>query len=82
MATQSTARSSEVAAPGDSLPSPASELARRSERRVPTARETVDTLPELPTEPFDFEPHDTIPAPPWLDEPDAEDEPAPTQKTP
>jgi hypothetical protein len=81
MATESTARSSDLASRGDSVPAPASDLPRSSERRVPTSRETLETLPELP-EPFDFEPHDTIPAPPWLDEPEAEDEPAPTRKTP
>jgi hypothetical protein len=47
------------------------------ERRSPNPRDTLATLPE--GEAFDFEPHDTIPAPPWLD---LEDEIAPTQKAP
>lgn len=38
------------------------------ERRIPTARETLATLPELEAEELSFEPHDTIPAPPWLEE--------------
>jgi hypothetical protein len=38
------------------------------ERRIPTARETIATLPELEGEEFSFEPHDTIPAPPWLED--------------
>jgi hypothetical protein len=44
----------------------ATKLPRNNERRAPTARETVRTLPG-PNE-GDFEPHDTIPAPPWLDD--------------
>ena len=76
---------SEPATSGQSEPPPASERApgqRRSdsrvmERRLPNPRETLATLPE--GEAFDFEPHDTIPAPPWLD---LEDEIAPTQKAP
>ena len=48
---------------------------RVMERRVPKPRETLATLPE--GEDFDLEPHDTIPAPTWLD-----DEIAPTQKAP
>jgi len=44
----------------------ASKLPRNSERRAPTARETLRTLPG-PNE-ADLEPHDTIPAPPWLDD--------------
>lgn len=48
---------------------------RVMERRVPSPRESMATLPEGVD--FDFEPHDTIPAPPWLD-----DEIAPTQKAP
>ena len=52
----------------------AAQTPRRSdsgiERRVPNARETLATLPELDAEPLDFEPHDTIPAPPWLGEPE------------
>ena len=38
-------------------------------------RETLATLPEIEDE-FDFEPHDTIPAPPWL-----EDDLSPSHKT-
>jgi hypothetical protein len=38
------------------------------ERRIPTARETLATLPDFVAEDFSFEPHDTIPAPPWLEE--------------
>ena len=38
------------------------------ERRVPNARETMITLPDGETAEFDFEPHDTIPAPPWLED--------------
>jgi hypothetical protein len=49
------------------------------ERRIPSARETLATLPELDGEGFDFEPHDTIPAPPWLEE---LDDAAPTVKAP
>ena len=37
---------------------------------------TLATVPEFAAEELDFEPHDTIPAPPWL-----EDEIAPPQKT-
>jgi len=66
MASQSTALSSDPAAAGKTEPPAASEQSRRVERRVPSARQTVATLPE--GEAFDFEPHDTIPAPPWLDD--------------
>jgi len=49
-----------------------SKRAQSGERRVPTARETLRTLPEPVSSQaeleVDFEPHDTIPAPPWLDE--------------
>jgi hypothetical protein len=48
---------------------------RVMERRGPSPRETLATLPE--GEDFVLEPHDTIPAPTWLD-----DEIAPTQKAP
>ncbi len=41
---------------------------RVMERRIPSARETLATLPSVEDGDFDFEPHDTIPAPPWLDE--------------
>ena len=40
----------------------------RVERRVPNARETMATLPDVESSEFDFEPHDTIPAPPWLED--------------
>ena len=49
------------------------------ERRIPSARETLATLPELDSGDLDFEPHDTIPAPPWLEE---LDDAAPAAKTP
>ena len=77
MASESTALSSDPAAAGKTEPPTASEHSRRSERRIPSARETMATLPELEAGDFDFEPHDTIPAPPWLD-----DEPPPPHKTP
>ena len=48
--------------------SQASGRARNNDRRVPTARETLRTLPEPAPNEADFEPHDTIPAPPWLDD--------------
>jgi hypothetical protein len=79
MATESTARSSDCAASDEADSSTASERARRSERRTPTARETLATLPDSELQVFDFEPHDTIPAPPWLDEP--EDDQAPAEKS-
>lgn len=68
MASESTALSSDPAAAGKTEPPTAPEHARRSERRIPSARETMATLPELEGDGFDFEPHDTIPAPPWLDD--------------
>jgi hypothetical protein len=50
----------------------ASNGARRSEsrieRRAPNARESMATLPDGEANDFDFEPHDTIPAPPWLED--------------
>jgi hypothetical protein len=73
MASESTALSSDPAAAGKTEPPPPSEQSRRVERRVPSARETAATLPEVQGDAFDFEPHDTIPAPPWL-----EDEMSPT----
>ena len=76
MVSESTARSSDPAAAGKTEP-PTSGDARRTERRIPSARETLATLPELSAEDFGFEPHDTIPAPPWH-----EDEPAPPHDTP
>ena len=57
---------------GELPTSPTNPRPRRSdsgiERRIPSARETLATLPEFSGEEFDFEPHDTIPAPPWLEE--------------
>lgn len=72
---------SDPAASGQTEPPPAGPRrsdSRVMERRLPNPRETLATLPEG-EEPFDFEPHDTIPAPPWLD---LDDEIAPTQKAP
>jgi hypothetical protein len=69
MASESSARSSDPATSvGKTEPPAASERSRRSDRRIPTARETAATLPEIESDTagFDFEPHDTIPAPPWL----------------
>jgi hypothetical protein len=60
--------------PNDRADADKSEAAKRGqrgqggERRVPTARETLRTLPEATASELDFEPHDTIPAPPWLDD--------------
>ncbi|HEX2872363.1 MAG TPA: hypothetical protein VHP33_13940 [Polyangiaceae bacterium] len=68
MASESTALSSDPAAAGKTEPPTAPEHSRRSERRIPSARESMATLPELEGDGFDFEPHDTIPAPPWLDD--------------
>lgn len=67
MATESTALSTDPAAASKTEP-PSGDRASRAERRSPTARETLATLPDLEEAPFDFEPHDTIPAPPWLDD--------------
>lgn len=72
MVTESTALSSDPAAAGTTEPPNTQERARRSDRRIPTARETLATLPEGEVEAFDFEPHDTIPAPPWLGDVDDE----------
>jgi hypothetical protein len=61
-------------APDTLPPAPVSERGRSGEhKRVPTQRETLATLPDLEE---DFEPHDTIPAPPWVD--DSFDAPKPT----
>lgn len=68
MASESIALQSDPAAAGKTEPPTASERTRRSERRIPTARETLQTLPEVEDEAYDFEPHDTIPAPPWLED--------------
>lgn len=67
MAQESPARSNAPANAGQTEP-PSSTESMRTERRIPTARETLQTLPELDTSEFDFEPHDTIPAPPWLED--------------
>jgi len=75
MASESTALSSDPAAAGKTEPPAPSEHSRRVERRIPSARETLATLPELEADAFDVEPHDTIPAPPWL-----EDEMSPTHR--
>lgn len=75
MASESTALQSDPAAAGKTEPPTAPERSRRSERRIPTARETLQTLPEIEDDAYDFEPHDTIPAPPWLG-----DEIVPSQK--
>jgi hypothetical protein len=76
MATQSQALSSDPAAAGKIEPPTPSELSRCVERRIPSARESMATLPELEAADA-FEPHDTIPAPPWL-----EDESAPVHEAP
>jgi hypothetical protein len=68
MASESTALSSDPAAAGKTDPPTPSERARRNDRRIPTARETLATLPEIEANEYDFEPHDTIPAPPWLED--------------
>jgi hypothetical protein len=82
MASESTALSSDPAAGGKTEPpTPQTERStRRSERRIPSARETLATLPEIEADEFDFEPHDTIPAPPWLEE--LEDKISPPHKAP
>jgi hypothetical protein len=67
MASESTALSTDSATPGASELPPSPE-SRRSERRLPSARETLATLPELDAGDYAFEPHDTIPAPTWLDD--------------
>ena len=73
MAPESLALSSDPAAAAKTEPPAASEraarAARHSERRIPTAREKANTLPEIEEEAYSFEPHDTIPAPPlWQDD--------------
>jgi len=80
MVSESTALSSDPAAAGKTEPPSAPERSRRMERRIPSARETLQTLPEIDADEFAFEPHDTIPAPPWLDE--LEDKISPPQKSP
>ena len=79
MASESTALSNDPATAGKTEPPSSSELSGRSERRIPSARESMGTLPDLEAE-FDFEPHDTIPAPPWLEE--LEDKISPPHKAP
>jgi len=80
MASESTALTSDPAAAGKTEPPTPSEYSsRRSDRRIPSARETLATLPEI-EDGFDFEPHDTIPAPPWLEE--LEDKISPPHKAP
>lgn len=76
MAPESHALSSDPAVAGKTEPPTPSEMSRRVERRIPSARETLGTLPEIEGD-IDFEPHDTIPAPPWLD-----DEISPPHKAP
>jgi hypothetical protein len=69
MGTASQVRPTETAVAGQTEPPAASERSRiASERRIPTARESMATLPELEVEAIDFEAHDTIPAPPWLED--------------
>jgi hypothetical protein len=68
MAHESTALSSDPAAAGKTEPPSAAERERHQDRRIPTARETAATLPAIDESSFDFEPHDTIPAPPWLED--------------
>ena len=80
MAHESTAISSDPVAGGKTEPPSAAERERHQDRRIPTARETAATLPAIDEGSFDFEPHDTIPAPPWLDEP--EDKISPPHKSP
>jgi hypothetical protein len=71
------ARPSDPAAAAKTDPPTAPERIQRADRRIPSARETLATLPELDADEFDFEPHDTIPAPTWLD-----DDVAPPHKAP
>ena len=80
MATESTALSSDPAAAGKTEPPSPPERSRRSERRIPSARETMATVPDFEADEFAFEPHDTIPAPPWLEE--LEDKISPPHKAP
>jgi hypothetical protein len=44
----------------------ASERSQCSDRRIPSARDPLATLPDIGAAECDFEPHDTIPAPTWL----------------
>ena len=78
MGPASQALPSDPASAGKTEPPAASERSRlASERRIPTARETLGTLPDYEGDEIDFEAHDTIPAPPWL-----EDELGTPNKTP
>ena len=77
MASESTALSSSPSAAAKTEPPAPSERTGRIDRRIPSARESLATLPDIADDAFDFEPHDTIPAPPWL-----EDELLPPRKTP
>jgi hypothetical protein len=70
MATESTALSNEPGSAAKSNPAAAAERPPASERRAPLPRDTVVTQPETDAA-FGFEPHDTIPAPPWLGDDDA-----------
>jgi hypothetical protein len=70
-----TAASGRAEPPTERAPAPRRNDSRVMERPVPGPREALATLPE--GQDFDLEPHDTIPAPTWLD-----DEIAPTQKAP
>jgi hypothetical protein len=70
MASESTARSSDPAAASKVEPPSQPESGRRPERRVSTTREAMATLPDIEVDNADFEPHDTIPAPPWHDDAD------------
>jgi hypothetical protein len=83
MATERSALSTDRTAASPTEPAPATERARRSDRRIPTARETLATLPEADVQAVSFEPHDTIPAPPWLGDPEeGELEPQPSATSP
>ena len=77
MASESTALSSSPSAAAKTEPPAPSERTGRIDRLIPSARESLATLPDIDDDAFDFEPHDTIPAPPWL-----EDELLPPRKTP
>lgn len=78
MASESTALPSDPAAAAKTEPPARSERAPRPRKdgRLPGTREKLATLPDIEDD-LEFEPHDTIPAPPWLD-----DEVAPPRKNP
>jgi hypothetical protein len=72
----------EANAPDTLRDAPASERPRSGERRrVSTERDPSATLSDAELEPLDttedFEPHDTIPAPPWAEESSNAENPAP-----